>query len=224
MRDRSNVACFSGEKALQVPTLSTEPALIMSNGIAIPQLAYGMYKIPATDEGETIVGHAIKAGYRHFDSASAYENESTLGRALKKSGIPRESFFICSKVWKDPQIHGRQAVRKSVEESLAALDNRDDGYLDLFLIHWPVPGYHVEAYKELELLHQEGKIRSLGISNYLPQVKLYYIYRYKLPRWAVAVMCSSEISFPLQISTHALTSFLLCYVRNTRNFSQQISK
>jgi diketogulonate reductase-like aldo/keto reductase len=176
MGDRSNVACFNGEKALQVPTLSTEPTLIMSNGIPIPQLAFGMYKIPATDEGETIVGHAIKAGYRHFDSASSYENESTLGRALKKSGIPRENFFICSKVWKDPQIHGRQAVRKSVEESLAALDNRDDGYLDLFLMHWPVPGYHVETYKELELLHQEGKIRSLGISNYLPEVNLYLLY------------------------------------------------
>eukprot|EP00978_Attheya_sp_CCMP212_P007003 scaffold16372_cov46-Attheya_sp.AAC.2 len=61
MGDRSNVACFNGEKALQVPTLSTEPTLIMSNGISIPQLAFGMYKIPATDEGETIVGHAIKA-------------------------------------------------------------------------------------------------------------------------------------------------------------------
>uniref|UniRef100_A0A7S4WCK1 NADP-dependent oxidoreductase domain-containing protein n=2 Tax=Ditylum brightwellii TaxID=49249 RepID=A0A7S4WCK1_9STRA len=134
----------------------------------MPQLAFGLYKVPPTEEGESIVLNAIAAGYRHFDTASYYENEKVLGQALKKSGIPRNEFFICSKVWNDAQRKGREAVRGSVEKSLAAFDFGDDGgcYIDLLLVHWPVPGYHVETYKELELMCKEGTIRSIGLSNY----------------------------------------------------------
>ncbi|KAL3797340.1 hypothetical protein ACHAWO_005499 [Cyclotella atomus] len=88
-----------------------EPYLTLANGSAIPQLAFGLYMVPADDEGVKIILEAIKAGYRHFDTASYYGNEATLGTALKQSGIPREEFFICSKVWNDAQKEGREAVK-----------------------------------------------------------------------------------------------------------------
>jgi len=149
--------------------LSIEPTLTMSNGKGIPQLAFGLYKVPAREEGERIILDAIRAGYRHFDTASFYENEATLGRALKKSGLPRESFFITSKVWNDAQQKGRAAVRESVEESLEAFDF--GGYFDLYLVHWPVPGHFVETYKELEILHDQNKLHNLGLSNFSPKVR-----------------------------------------------------
>lgn len=108
-----------------------------------------------------------QAGYRHFDTASYYGNEATLGAALKQSGIPREEFFICSKVWNDAQKQGSDAVRKSVMQSISLLDF--GGYFDLFLVHWPVPGCFVDTYKELELLHKEGYLKNLGLSNFSPQ-------------------------------------------------------
>ncbi|KAK1739864.1 aldo-keto reductase family protein [Skeletonema marinoi] len=143
------------------PTLS-----ISSTGSPIPQLAFGMYKVPANEEGEAIILDAVKAGYRHFDTASYYGNEETLGKALKRSGIPRDQFFIVSKVWNDAQKLGRAAVRHSVERSIADLNFGT--YYDLFLIHWPVPNYFVETYRELESLQGEKKIRHIGLSNFSP--------------------------------------------------------
>jgi len=137
--------------------------LEMNNGRKIPQLAFGLYKV-TLDQCEEVVLGAIREGYRHFDTASFYGNEASMGRAMKRSGLPREDFFICTKVWNDAQKSGRAEVRKSVERSLSKMDC--GGYVDLFLVHWPVPGCHVETYKELELMHKEGKIRSIGISNY----------------------------------------------------------
>lgn len=129
-----------------------------------------MYKVPDSDEGEHIILDAIQAGYRHFDTAAFYRNEGTLGRALRGSGLPREDFFLTSKVWNDAQSKGRAAVRKSVEDSIKALDF--GGYFDLYLVHWPVPGRFVETYKELERLHDEGKLRNLGLSNFGPEVSI----------------------------------------------------
>ena len=137
---------------------------IPSSGASIPQMAFGLYKIPADDRGEEIILNAIKAGYRHFDTASFYGNERTLGNALKRSGIPRNEFFIVSKVWNDAQKNNK--VRSSVLQSIDALDF--GGYYDLFLVHWPVPGKFVDTYKELELLHKEGKLKHLGLSNFSP--------------------------------------------------------
>ena len=140
--------------------------LRMNNDQTVPQLAFGMYKV-IPEETEQVVLKAIEAGYRHFDTASFYQNEEGLGKAIKASGIPREDFFICSKVWNDAQKEGRHAVRKSLEQSLRFLQS---DYLDLYLVHWPVPGHHVETYKEIELLAKEGKIKNIGISNYTPKV------------------------------------------------------
>lgn len=148
--------------------LETQPTCVLSNGKCVPRLAFGLYKVPASDEGEQVILDAIHTGYRHFDTASFYQNEATLGRALKKSGLPRECFFITSKVWNDAQTKGRTAVRESVEGSLEALDF--GGYFDLFLVHWPIPGHFVETYKELEILSDEGKLHNLGLSNFSPRV------------------------------------------------------
>mmetsp|Transcript_27046 Transcript_27046/g.57973 ORF Transcript_27046/g.57973 Transcript_27046/m.57973 type:complete len:292 (-) Transcript_27046:64-939(-) len=140
-----------------------EPTLtIPASGLSIPQLAFGLYKVPADEIGSSIILEAIKAGYRHFDTASYYGNEHTLGKALKQSGIPRDQFFIVSKVWNDAQKN--KTVRSSVLQSIEALDF--GGYIDLFLIHWPVPGCFVDTYKEMEVLHNEGKLRHLGLSNF----------------------------------------------------------
>ena len=150
--------------SLATPLQPIEPYLRLSNGMAVPQLAFGLYKVPADETGEAVVRHAVEAGYRHFDGASFYGNEAVVGKALRKSGVPRRGLFLVGKVWNDAVKEGRDAVRKSVLDSLAALNFGD--YFDLFLVHWPVPGYFVEAYRELEDLQREGRIRALGVSNF----------------------------------------------------------
>jgi diketogulonate reductase-like aldo/keto reductase len=137
--------------------------LAMNGTESIPVLAFGLYKVPISEEGERIVNDAIQAGYRHFDTASLYGNEKILGEAIRKSRIPRNDFFICSKVWNDAQKEGRPAVRASIEKSLSEFGFES---MDVAYIHWPVPGHFVETYKELQLLYQEGKIRNIGISNF----------------------------------------------------------
>lgn len=146
--------------------LTPEPALPVGD-VVVPQLAFGLYKIPSTPEGEEVVLQAIRAGYRHFDTASFYNNEAILGRAIKRSSIPRSDFFLCTKVWNDAQKAGRQAVRQSVESSLEQLSV---DFIDLLLVHWPVPNHFVETYRELEMLHAEGKVKALGISNFSIEV------------------------------------------------------
>jgi len=146
----------------QVSRMSNDLFLEMADGRSIPQLAFGLYLVK-DEECEQVIHDAVKAGYRHFDCASYYGNESAVGRAFVNCGVPRSELFICSKVWNDAQIDGREAVRKSFEQSLKDLQC---DYFDLFLVHWPVPGHHVETYKELETLQIQGKVRSLGISNY----------------------------------------------------------
>lgn len=144
-------------------TSSSDPGYTLRNGDPVPALAFGLYKIPATSEGETIILNAIVEGYRHFDTASLYGNEGVLGNAIRKSGIPRSDFFVASKVWNDAQKEGRKAVRASVERSLRELDL---GWIDVIYIHWPVPGCFVDTYKELEAIYGEGKTRNIGLSNF----------------------------------------------------------
>ena len=139
-----------------------DPFITLNNGQRMPQQAFGLYKVDAKDCKQVVLD-AIEAGYRHFDTASFYGNEEALGAALKESRIPREELFITTKLWNDAQKGGRTAVRESFEKSLALLDC---DFIDLFLVHWPVPGHHVDTYKELEQIQKEGRCRSIGISNY----------------------------------------------------------
>lgn len=153
-----------GALASNLTSTSVDPTITLSNGMTVPQLAYGLYKVPADKDGEEAVRQAVAAGYRHFDGASFYGNEVQLGNALRSTGLPRQEFFLTGKVWNDAVRQGAAGVRASVEKSLE--DINFGGYFDLFLVHWPVPGHFVEAYKELEVLHKEGKLRAIGLSNF----------------------------------------------------------
>jgi diketogulonate reductase-like aldo/keto reductase len=143
---------------------SEEPVVTLNNGTTIPQLAFGMYQVPANEQGEAIVANAIQAGYRHFDSAAFYQNEHILGRALRNSGLSRQEFYITSKVWNDAVKQGPDAVHDSITQTLQ--DIGFGTYLDLCFIHWPVPGYFVQAYQALQDEYYNGRIRSLGLSNF----------------------------------------------------------
>ena len=127
----------------------------------MPLLGYGTYQIPNTIEGQKMVEDAISAGYRLLDCASFYLNEEIVGKAI--GTYDRSDLFVASKVWNDAIFEGRGAVRASCMESLRKLRCE---YIDLFLVHWPVPDKHIEAYKELECLKREGYIRDIGVSNY----------------------------------------------------------
>jgi diketogulonate reductase-like aldo/keto reductase len=102
-------------------------------------------------------------GYRFLECAEFYGNESEVGKAIAKSGVKRDDLFICSKVWTTTIEQGPEAIEKQLDKTLADLGT---DYVDLYLIHWPVPGKHVEAYKTLERLSEEGKIKGIGVSNY----------------------------------------------------------
>eukprot|EP00304_Pavlova_gyrans_P014647 CAMPEP_0206061496 /NCGR_PEP_ID=MMETSP1466-20131121/54259_1 /ASSEMBLY_ACC=CAM_ASM_001126 /TAXON_ID=44452 /ORGANISM="Pavlova gyrans, Strain CCMP608" /LENGTH=300 /DNA_ID=CAMNT_0053436845 /DNA_START=1 /DNA_END=903 /DNA_ORIENTATION=+ len=109
------------------------------------------------------VAQALEVGYRFLDCAQFYGNEAQVGAAIKDSGVPRAELFLASKCWTDTIFEGRAAVRAQVLKTLADLQT---DYLDLYCVHWPVPGKHVDAYLELEACQREGLINSLGVSNY----------------------------------------------------------
>lgn len=127
----------------------------LANGVKMPQLGYGVYQV-TKEECERCVADALKAGYRHIDTAQSYFNEEEVGNALKKSGIPREELFITTKVW--IEHYGYEACRESVLESLRKLQL---DYLDLVLLHQPFADYY-GAWRALEELYAEGKLRPLS--------------------------------------------------------------
>lgn len=134
----------------------------LNNGVSMPQLGLGVYKI--TDEAmPEIVNAALDAGYRAFDTAHFYFNEAALGKALNETNIPREELFITTKLWNDHQ--GYEQTKLAFNASLQKL-NMD--YIDLYLIHWPCPedDLFVESYKAMEELYHEGKIKALGVANF----------------------------------------------------------
>ena len=133
----------------------------LSNGVKMPQLGYGVYQV-SKDECERCVLDALKVGYRHIDTAQSYFNEEEVGNAIKKSGIPREEIFLTTKVW--IEHYGYEACRASVLESLKKLQT---DYIDLMLLHQPFSDYY-GAWRALEDLYDEGKIRAIGISNFYP--------------------------------------------------------
>jgi len=139
----------------------------LGNFAPMPRMAFGLYKIPADADGESIIYEAIAAGYRHFDGGEFYGNEECLGRAIQKSGIPRTEFYITGKVWKDSMAAGPNGVRNSVQNSLTKLQfSQADSYFDLVLLHWPVPGHNIESYETLQEMYRAGKIKALGLSNF----------------------------------------------------------
>lgn len=144
----------------------------LSNGLPIPGIGYGTYLAPDDTSGTRSILDALEAGYRLIDTASVYGNEKTVGRAVRESSIPREEIFITSKVWNTDQ--GYESTLSAFDASLNRLET---DYLDLYLIHWPIPAGYEKDYKELnretwkamERLYKEGQARAIGVSNFLPR-------------------------------------------------------
>lgn len=133
----------------------------LNNGVEMPILGFGVYQIPR-EETKHCVLDAINVGFRAIDTAQSYFNEAEVGDAIKESGIPREEFFITTKIWIDN--YGYEKCKASAEESLKKLKT---DYIDLVLLHQPFSDYY-GAYRALEELYEEGKIRAIGVSNFYP--------------------------------------------------------
>ncbi|WP_462408547.1 aldo/keto reductase [Neobacillus sp. Marseille-QA0830] len=136
--------------------------VILNNGVEMPILGFGVYQIQDANECEESVYNAIMAGYRLIDTAASYLNEEAVGRAIKRSGVPREELFITTKLW--VQDTGYEKTKKAFERSLERLQLE---YLDLYLIHQPFGDVH-GSWRAMEELYREGKIRAIGVSNFHP--------------------------------------------------------
>ena len=133
----------------------------LHNGVKMPWLGLGVFKVEEGEEVEKSVETAIKLGYRSIDTAAIYRNEEGVGRAIKASGVPREELFITTKVWNKAQ--GYEITLEAFERSMSKLGL---DYLDLYLIHWPVKGKYLDTWRALEKLYKDGKVRAIGVSNF----------------------------------------------------------
>lgn len=140
------------------------PRTTLNDGTTIPQLGYGVFQVPP-EEAEKAVGLALQAGYRNIDTAAAYQNEEGVGRALAASGLDRDEVYVTTKLWNRSQ--GRDKALRAFDKSMARLGLE---VLDLYLIHWPVPSLdlYVETWTALEELQRDGRVRSIGVSNFTP--------------------------------------------------------
>ena len=145
--------------------MTSIPTITLNNGVAMPQLGFGVFQVP-NDETQEAVTAALAAGYRSIDTAAVYGNEEGVGRALAASKLPRAELFITSKVWISDL--GYAETLAAYDASLAKLGLE---YLDLYLIHWPAPATdaYLESWKALEELLAAGRVRAIGVSNFLPE-------------------------------------------------------
>lgn len=136
------------------------PKVKLNNGIEMPQLGYGVFQIPDANEAEKAVKNALDVGYRLIDTATAYQNETAVGKAIKESGINREDIFVTSKLWVSDFTYER--AKKGIDASLQRLGT---DYLDLYLLHQPY-GDVMGAWRAMQEAYRAGKIRAIGISNF----------------------------------------------------------
>jgi methylglyoxal/glyoxal reductase len=140
---------------------SLQDKTTLHNGVQMPWLGLGVYKVQEGEEALQSIKAAIKAGYRSIDTAALYQNEESVGQAIKESGVSREELFITTKVWNEDQRN--DSVLEAFETSIQKLGL---DYIDLYLIHWPVKEKYKQTWKVLEQLYKEGRIRAIGVSNF----------------------------------------------------------
>ena len=143
-------------------TITSVPSIALNNGVEIPQFGFGVFQIdPAETKQATLA--ALEAGYRHIDTAEMYGNEQGVGEAVRESGIDRSEIFVTSKL--DNGFHAPDDAETAFEGTLQALDI---GHVDLFLMHWPLPGVgdFVETWKAMERMYEGGRVRAIGVSNF----------------------------------------------------------
>jgi 2,5-diketo-D-gluconate reductase A len=142
--------------------MASAPDVTLNTGASMPQLGLGVWEV-APEDTITAVRTALDSGYRKIDTARIYDNEVEVGKAIAGSGIPREEVFVTTKLWNDDQ--GAESARRAFDDSLRRLGM---DYVDLYLIHWPVPAQdrYVETWKTLEEIHADGRARAIGVSNF----------------------------------------------------------
>jgi len=142
--------------------MSAVPKVKLNNGVEIPQLGFGTFQIPPTETRAATL-EALRAGYRHIDTAEMYRNEREVAQAVRDSGVPRDEIFVTSKL--NNGYHDPKDAHVAFERSLAVMEF---DYLDLFLIHWPMPGVgdFVETWKALEEMYESDRVRAIGVSNF----------------------------------------------------------
>ncbi len=142
----------------------TVPTITLNNGVEIPQLGFGVFQVkPEETKAATLT--ALEVGYRHIDTAEMYRNEKGVGEAVRESGLKREEIFVTSKL--NNSKHDYDAALAAFEQTLDTLDIE---YLDLFLIHWPLPtiGDYVDTWKAMEKMYESDRLRAIGVSNFQP--------------------------------------------------------
>jgi diketogulonate reductase-like aldo/keto reductase len=144
-----------------VTRLSIENNIKLNNGVLIPVLGLGVYQTRSGRETHDAALHALRMGYRHFDTAKFYRNEKDVATAVRESGISREQIFITTKLWNDDQ--GYDKTIRACHESLKRMELP---YIDLYLIHYPVRKIRMDSWRAMETLYEEGKCRAIGVSNY----------------------------------------------------------
>jgi 2,5-diketo-D-gluconate reductase A len=146
-----------------MPQTSNVPSLPLNTGATIPQLGFGVFQVDPGDTTSDAVATALQVGYRSLDTAAAYRNEESVGEAIAASGIPRDELFVTTKLWNSDQ--GTEPALAAFDQSLERLGL---DYVDLYLIHWPVPkaDRYVDTWKALQQLHADGRARAIGVSNF----------------------------------------------------------
>lgn len=150
--------------------LNLSDTYTLSNQVKIPSIGFGTWQTPNDEVGYQAVLTALNLGYRHIDTASVYGNETSVGKAIKDSGVPREEIFLTTKLWNSD--HGYEATHKAFQESI---DRLGVDYVDLYLIHWPNPlafrdcweEVNAGSWKAMEELYESGKIKAIGVSNFM---------------------------------------------------------
>ena len=143
--------------------MATVPTIPLNNGVEIPQLGFGVYQVPPADTADA-VRTALEVGYRHIDTAEMYGNEQGVGEGIRAAGVPREEVFVTSKL--NNGFHAHDDALKAFDGTLDALGS---DYVDLFLVHWPLPGIdvdYVETWKAMEEIYRSGRARAIGVSNF----------------------------------------------------------